>query len=236
VQARLAFGILLALGLADLAVLNVKLAPELAALPPEDSPQVKPPVAGEGTLAKTSPPARPPETAPSPTLVAPPPTSTVVAQVSASASPSSGPSASGAPAASTVGVEPPATAVAGKPPDGLPPSSTPGEVIPDIVFGIDATNVSSPSDIANLRAVAQKLVRDPSKRLMIRGHSDQLGSPEHKRALSQRRAITVQKFLVAHGAPVERTSTEAVSDSEPADTRNTPVAWAQNRRVQVLWR
>lgn len=234
-QARLAFGILLALGLGDLAVLNLQLAPQLAALPTDVPPPGKPPVAGEGTLTKTNPPVNPPDTAP-------PPTAKAVAEVSTSAS--SAPSPSGTPVLPTAKVEPTAavtvaptaTAVAEAPPDRNPPSSTPGEAVPDIVFDLDAYVISSVSAIADLKAVAQKLARDPSKRIVIRGHSDQMGSPEYKRALSQRRAMTVQSFLVSHGAPVDRIAIEAVSDSEPADHRNNPVAWAHNRRAQVLWR
>jgi outer membrane protein OmpA-like peptidoglycan-associated protein len=242
VQARLAFGILLALGLGDLAVLNLQLAPQLAALPTDVPPPGKPPVAGEGTLTKPNLPVKPPDTAPLRTSVAPPPTATAVAEVSTSAS--SAPSPSGTPVLPTATVEPTAavtvaptaTAVAETPRDRNPPSSTPGEAVPDIVFELDASVIPSASARADLKAVAQKLARDPSKRLLIRGHSDQMGSPEYKRALSQRRAMTVQIVLVSHGAPADRITIEAVSDNDPADHRNNPVAWAHNRRAQVLWR
>jgi peptidoglycan-associated lipoprotein len=43
-------------------------------------------------------------------------------------------------------------------------------------------------------------------------------------------------FLISHGAPLDRITVEAVGDSEPIDPGNNPVAWAKNRRVQVLWR
>lgn len=243
-QARLAFGILLALGLADLAVLNLHLAPQLSAVPTDVPPPVKPPVAEGSVLVKTSSPPTRPSTAPTSTSVAPPPTTPAVAEVSASATPSSAPGSSGTPVASTGKVEPTAevpvvptaTEVAEPKPDRRPPSGIPGEAIPDIVFDLDAHVISSVSAITDLKEVAQKLAREPGKRIVIRGHSDQMGSPEYKRALSQRRAMTVQSFLVSHGAPPERISIEAVSDNEPADSRNNPVAWAQNRRVQVLWR
>ncbi len=108
--------------------------------------------------------------------------------------------------------------------------------IPDIIFILDSHLITSAQSLADLQRVARELASHPGRRLLIRGHSDQMGTPEYKRSLSQRRAMTVQNFLVSHGAPADRISIEAVGDGDPADTGDTPVAWARNRRVQLLWR
>jgi len=108
--------------------------------------------------------------------------------------------------------------------------------MPDILFDLDSHMIGNPAFLRELRWIAAQMRADSSKRLLVRGHSDRMGSPEYKRALSQRRAAMVQGFLVAHGAPADRVYIEAASDSDPADPGNNPVAWAKNSRVQMLWR
>jgi peptidoglycan-associated lipoprotein len=111
-----------------------------------------------------------------------------------------------------------------------------GEAMPDLLFDLDSHLIINATSLADLKRVAEELRSDSSKRVLVRGHSDAMGTPEYKRALSQRRAATVQGFLIAHGAPADRISIEAAADSDPADPGSNPVAWSKNRRVQVLWR
>ena len=84
--------------------------------------------------------------------------------------------------------------------------------------------------------MAEELRNEPSRKVLLRGHTDEMGPEGFKRALSQRRAVTVQMFLISHGAPADQITVEAVGDSEPSDSESNPIAWAKNRRVQVLWR
>jgi peptidoglycan-associated lipoprotein len=175
----------------------------------------------------------------------PPPTA--VASIKASASPSSAPGSS-ARAAVSATAEPPAPAASvaaatasaspsqGATTQGATTPSTTGQPIQDVIFSLDSYRIANPTSIAELTRAAQELAKNPAKRLVVRGHSDQMGLPEHKRAISERRATTVKNFLVSHGAPSDRVTIEAVGDSEPADPGNNPTAWAKNRRVQVLWR
>lgn len=234
-HARLAFGILLALGLVDLAVLDLHLAPQLATL---DAPVPKPSASSGPAVVKTSVAAQPttPAKVPSAQPTTPPISTSAVAAVSATAP--SAPASAAAPP--PTGPEPKATAsVAAAPPStapATPAATTHGEAMPDLLFDLDSHLVESPQALADLKRVAEELKHDPSKRLLVRGHSDQMGSPEYKRALSQRRAATVQGFLISHGAPADRISLEAASDTEPVDNGSNPVSWAKNRRVQLLWR
>jgi peptidoglycan-associated lipoprotein len=114
--------------------------------------------------------------------------------------------------------------------------SSPGESIADVNFELSSYQITYLPSIVALKRVAQELRKDPSRRLLLRGHTDQMGPDSYKHALSQRRATTVQMFLISHGAPLDRITVEAVGDSEPIDPGSNPVAWAKNRRVQVLWR
>lgn len=110
------------------------------------------------------------------------------------------------------------------------------EAMPSIRFGLDLTRIDDPAALAALRRVAEELKANPSLRLVVRGHSDRMGSPAHNLMLSHRRAMSVLFYLSARGAPIERISIEAVGGDEPLDPESTPVAWARNRRAEVLWR
>jgi outer membrane protein OmpA-like peptidoglycan-associated protein len=232
---RLALGILLVLGLADLALLNLHLAPQLAmeqaaaTIESAKTPHVPSVPVASGTAPR----------------VAPLPTASAVAAVSAV--PTGAVSVAAAPPPVTVApppvtVAPPPVAVAPVPaptpaptPAPLPPS-TPGEAIADVLFDLDSFQIAYLPSIVALKRAAEELRNDPSRRLLLRGHTDLMGPASYKQALSRRRAMTVQMFLVSHGAPLDRITVEAVGDSEPEDPGHNPVAWAKNRRVQVLWR
>jgi len=217
---RLALGILLVLGLADLALLNLHLAPQLA--------MQQAPVPTETARTPHVPSA--PVSTGSALRVAPLPTASAVAVVSAAPTTSAVASV----AVKEPPVAPPPVAVAPPPVPSTP--SSPGESIADVNFELSSFQITYLPSIIALKRVAQELRNDPSRRLLLRGHADQMGPDSYKHALSQRRATTVQMFLISHGAPLDRITVEAVGDSEPIDPENNPVAWAKNRRVQVLWR
>ena len=229
---RLALGILLVLGLADLALLNLHLAPQLAMqqapVPTETArtPHVPSAPVSAGPVAR----------------VTPLPTASAVAVVSAAPTNAAASVAVKEPpvAAPPVTVAAPPVTVAAPPvpvPTPVPSTpSSPGESIADVNFELSSFQITYLPSIVALKRVAEELRNDPSRRLLLRGHADQMGPESYKHALSQRRAVTVQMFLISHGAPLDRITIEAVGDSEPIDPENNPVAWAKNRRVQVLWR
>lgn len=234
---RLALGVLLALGLADLALLNLHLAPQLA---------MEQAAATSETASTPHVPSVPVTTSSTP-RVAPLPTASAIAVASAvptgavSVAVKEPPAVVPPPPATAT---PPPVAVAQAPaptpaPTPAPassPPSTPGETVPDVLFDLDSFQIAYLPSIVALKRAAEELRNDPSRRLLLRGHTDLMGPASYKQALSRRRAMTVQMFLISHGAPSDRITVEAVGDSEPEDPGHNPVAWAKNRRVQVLWR
>ncbi len=261
-HARLAFGVLLALGVVDLAVINLHLAPQYAAQLKGPSPLPSSTASTVATVA-TEPSGmvatRPSETAtPQPSETAALPVPTETAEPAASAVASADDSASATPpepeasatATAVAAVEPPPTetappATAPPEPPTPPPVSEPSvpssanagqAAVTDIPFELDSYRINTLIAINELKKLAQDLRNDPGRRIVIRGHSDAMGTPEYNMVLSKRRADTVQQYLISHGAPIDSITVEAVGDKEPVDARNDPVAWARNRRVQVLWR
>lgn len=237
-QARLAFGTLLALGLADLAVLDLHLAPQLADATKEVQPPVRPQVGDRSAPVKTSTtPAISATTAHAP--VEPPPvavatsTPTPTPPIETGSIPTTTATVVAATPPTKATSEPKSTGKSGK---GSAASLPPPEPLEDVIFDLSSHQITNPQSIAELTRAARELATTPGRRLLIRGHSDQMGTPEYKQNLSLRRAMTVQNFLVSHGAPADRISLEAVGDTDPAVPGNTPEAWAKNRRVQLVWR
>jgi outer membrane protein OmpA-like peptidoglycan-associated protein len=113
----------------------------------------------------------------------------------------------------------------------------------DIRFGFDSVRIEQRPAFDDLRRVLQELSEDPRRALLIRGHSDPLGTPAHNLDLSRRRAAAVRQYLVWRGASPDRITIEALGDAEPAEgagdggpARRGPAAWARDRRVELLWR
>ncbi len=80
-----------------------------------------------------------------------------------------------------------------------------------------------------------KLMRDhPDLRLSVEGHTDNTGTPERNRVLSQERAATVQAALVAAGINTNRLRTAGFGSDRPLANGATDADRARNRRVELV--
>lgn len=86
-----------------------------------------------------------------------------------------------------------------------------------------------------IRLQGNYLVSKPSLLIKVEGNSDERGSPEYNLALGQRRAEAVVKALEIYG--VKPTQLEAVSwgEERPLMTGHDEVAWARNRRADLVY-
>jgi peptidoglycan-associated lipoprotein len=67
-------------------------------------------------------------------------------------------------------------------------------------------------------------------RLRIAGHTDDRGSDEYNLALGQRRAASIQRYLVSRGIDASRFETVSFGKERPVAQGENEAAWAQNRR------
>jgi len=233
-NARLAFGGLLLLGLADLGLVNFKLGPEYA----EEQAKLAQPTGTAPVKSAAEPPA-PLVTAPTVTKSASvpvaPPQPTPEPPASAEPTPPTTATAEPTPVVTAPTVEPPPKPTpTAEPPPVVASGEKPGPV-QDIIFELDSPLLTLTSK-STLDDVLAKLKANPSLRVHLRGHSDQLGARDHNLELSRKRAAAVEGFLLASGIARTRVTTEAVGGSKPVDASNTPAAWARNRRVEIEWR
>ena len=89
---------------------------------------------------------------------------------------------------------------------------------------------------SELNKHAEVLANDSMLRVRIEGHADERGTREYNLALGERRANAVRAYLVAQG--VSRSQVEVISygEEKPMNAGHSESSWAQNRRVEVVYR
>ena len=87
---------------------------------------------------------------------------------------------------------------------------------------------------AKLDQIALILQQIKNKKIIIEGHTDNIGSASENMALGQRRADGVKTYFVQeHGIVSERLESISYGDSRPVATNETEEGRAENRRVEV---
>ena len=88
-----------------------------------------------------------------------------------------------------------------------------------------------------LQSIADLLKQEPSLRLEIQGHTDDVGSADANRKLSAARAAAVKQYLVSNFAVAgERLATSGLGDTAPVADNATEQGRSQNRRVELVRR
>ncbi len=101
-----------------------------------------------------------------------------------------------------------------------------------LFFDLDSADLR-PISRPVLREVASKIKELDPKRVIIEGHCSDEGTDEYNLKLSQRRAETVRKFLVAQGVTTALKA-EAFGESRPIASNETEEGRERNRRVEFI--
>lgn len=86
-----------------------------------------------------------------------------------------------------------------------------------------------------LVAHARYLQANPNQNVRIEGHADERGTKEYNLALGERRANAIERFLIVNGASRGQTETISYGEEKPAVMGSNESAWAQNRRVELVF-
>lgn len=86
-----------------------------------------------------------------------------------------------------------------------------------------------------LMAHARYLSNNPGQNVRLEGHGDERGSKEYNLAIGERRADAVERFLIVNGASRGQMETISYGEEKPAVMGSTESAWAQNRRVELVF-
>lgn len=69
--------------------------------------------------------------------------------------------------------------------------------------------------------------------LRIEGHSDQQGQAAVSQTLTEKRALAVARWLVAHGIDCKRLIAVGFGSTKPVAANDSPAGRAQNRRIEI---
>jgi outer membrane protein OmpA-like peptidoglycan-associated protein len=90
-----------------------------------------------------------------------------------------------------------------------------------------------PEDRELLSKIAGILMTSKDYMLSVNGHTDDVGSAEYNKKLSERRAQAVRDYLVKAGIPADILSVEGHGKSLPLVKGTSDAARAKNRRVEL---
>lgn len=86
-----------------------------------------------------------------------------------------------------------------------------------------------------LKEIASTMKAHPELKILIEGHTDNVGTPASNLTLSDARAAAVKAALVSEfGVDEARMTTKGLGDTTPAAPNTTATGRAQNRRVEVV--
>ncbi len=89
------------------------------------------------------------------------------------------------------------------------------------------------SSYESLNRLAELLVKKPSYKLRISGHTDNVGNDASNMTLSKNRALAVKKYLADKGVNVDKLMAEWFGETQPIVPNDTPANKQKNRRVEM---
>lgn len=100
-------------------------------------------------------------------------------------------------------------------------------------FDVDAIQ---DNDKPTIQAHGANLGNHPELKMRTEGNADERGSSEYNLALGQRRASNTRKALVLSGAKMEQIEAISYGEEKPMATGHDEASWAQNRRVDIIYK
>ena len=105
----------------------------------------------------------------------------------------------------------------------------------DVLFAVDSSALSG-SARSNLDQVSDVLNEYNKTAVVVQGHTDSTGSEQHNQELSERRASSVENYLVDRGVDARRLAALGYGETAPVASNDTAGGRQQNRRVDIMLR
>jgi outer membrane protein OmpA-like peptidoglycan-associated protein len=105
-------------------------------------------------------------------------------------------------------------------------------VLKNIFFDVNKFELKNES-LVELDKLVQLLTENPSLKIEISGHTDNVGKPADNLALSNERAKAVVNYLVSKNIPAQRLTPKGYGEANPIAENNTEEGRALNRRTEM---
>lgn len=90
-----------------------------------------------------------------------------------------------------------------------------------------------PESEYELAKVVDLLTKNPTLKIELGGHTDNVGRPEANQRLSEQRAKAVYDYLINEGIPSNRLSYKGYGETQPVATNDTDEGRRENRRTEI---
>jgi outer membrane protein OmpA-like peptidoglycan-associated protein len=101
-----------------------------------------------------------------------------------------------------------------------------------LLFDVDKSDIQTATK-ANLDELSETLKKYDDTNILVEGHTDNTGDDSYNQKLSDKRAESVENYLVAKGVADKRITTKGYGENQPKADNNTDSGRAANRRVEV---
>ncbi|MDN4052218.1 OmpA family protein [Massilia sp. YIM B02763] len=105
--------------------------------------------------------------------------------------------------------------------------------IGDVLFGTDRAELT-PAGMATVRKLAEVMMQNPDRSVLVEGFTDSTGSSAHNKDLSERRAQSVAQALTSLGVPRQRVDMRGYGEAYPVAANDTASNRQLNRRVEIV--
>jgi outer membrane protein OmpA-like peptidoglycan-associated protein len=78
------------------------------------------------------------------------------------------------------------------------------------------------------------LKENPGRKVVIEGHTDNVGKPKYNQGLALERAQAVRSVLIRHGIEADRITVKSLGEENPVASNDTSMGRKENRRAQVI--
>jgi peptidoglycan-associated lipoprotein len=103
-----------------------------------------------------------------------------------------------------------------------------------IYFDFDKAEIK-PEFADLITTFAKNLTAHPNLKLRLEGNTDERGTREYNIGLGERRAQAVRRALMLQGVAESQLTTVSYGAERPAVEGDDEAAWAQNRRVELVY-
>lgn len=103
----------------------------------------------------------------------------------------------------------------------------------DVLFETGSAELQSGGS-NSLNKLVNFLNEYPAQRVLVEGHTDNVGNADFNQGLSQRRAESVRNYLVQQGIDSQRISTSGMGLTQPVASNDSAGGRLKNRRVEIV--
>jgi outer membrane protein OmpA-like peptidoglycan-associated protein len=105
--------------------------------------------------------------------------------------------------------------------------------MPDVLFDFDKYTLK-PDARERLAKISGIVLAYPDLKLQVEGHTDSIGSDEYNQTLSEKRAESVQGYLVSSGVLPDHVTAVGLGKADPVADNSTAAGRQLNRRVDMI--